>query len=912
LENVTAHCCNAFGKHTGHERELSPMRMKRRSFIKTSLVAGAAFTVPDLLTGLATNAEVEPQTLPWQREISLREAAKSTTMEGTLNPTGPQAGGFGQAGGGSATAINNLKMRTAIWGPPERITISINKNNVWDRRLHDYRAPTIQEITEGAFAPVNENYVGRQQRCLRPLDYGWLWKEGGSHDPYREPMRYAFPCLKPVGQIILGIDSMAGATAPRVTQSCATGVVNLRATKGDAKVNVDYVLGMTSNVYAIRGNFSGIDTPVWLRLYRHQDTSHLTYMKPDGKTYTILAAEADKAFNGPFGPPTSGTDGHYFWIRQRMPAEKTFPQGFEYVLMGVVSSPADAKLESVEGKAGLGTPPPDPPMPWDMPGMTRPSIAAAPGAAATAAITPGGDGKMNALVTIVTTMDGPDLLVLAKKRLAEAETGGFDGVVEENSKWWSDFYDRRESGRIFHGSSGADCSDDIREIYRSYTDGHGGGTKTDMRQFECSAGYATPEKDIQDYDSAPCYNEIFTTSRFVRNWGDSEEMWKQIVSHWMPGLKDNARTMFGLPGMFVSHGYLPPVNPDKYVHTTITLELCLGTMAQIVRPVWDEWDYGGDMKVLREECYPLMREMALFYAAYAKKGDDSYYHVAPCMQEESWGIYPKFARNKDVISSLCMFRWALTRAAAAAELLGVDADLRENWREVTAHITPYPTWDRPEGKVFAEMPGLEPMRLPTDHFGDAASYPALLADEINLDSPHELKEMMIRTVETLPSGSTDPTLILLGVAPPAPDPPAGNEYGPAARAMAPNRRRAGTDPEMLLNSRSGRIHLFPVAVWDPPAVDAFSKKDEVAFRNFQARGGFLVSACKNAGGVYYVEIEARRDQRCQLMNPWPGKQVSVHEVGNAETVPVQLDTGNGECLIFSARVGRKYLVARTA
>src|ERR1017187_10304418 len=135
------------------------------------------------------------------------------------------------------------------------------------------------------------------------------------------------------------------------------------------------------------------------------------------------------------------------------------------------------------------------------------------------------------------------------------------------------------------------------------------------------------------------------------------------------------------------------------------------------------------MKVLREECYPLMKEMALFYAAYARKGDDGYYHVIPSMQEENWGIYPKFARNKDVISSLCMFRWALTRAAAAAELLGVDPELRENWRAVAARIVPYPTWDRLEGKVFAEMPGLEPMRLPTDHFGDAASYPTLLADE---------------------------------------------------------------------------------------------------------------------------------------------------------------------------------------
>ena len=118
---------------------------------------------------------------------------------------------------------------------------------------------------------------------------------------------------------------------------------------------------------------------MWIRLYRHRDTSHLDYMSADGKTYTRPEAEADKAFNGPIDPPTSGKEGRYFWIRQKMPAEKTFPQGFEYVLMGVVAGAGDVKLETVEGETGLGTPPANSPMPWDWFGRPRPSVAAAPG-----------------------------------------------------------------------------------------------------------------------------------------------------------------------------------------------------------------------------------------------------------------------------------------------------------------------------------------------------------------------------------------------------------------------------------------------------------------------------------------------------------------------------------------------------
>jgi hypothetical protein len=58
----------------------------------------------------------------------------------------------------------------------------------------------------------------------------------------------------------------------------------------------------------------------------------------------------------------------------------------------------------------------------------------------------------------------------------------------------------------------------------------------------------------------------------------------------------------------------------------------------------------------------------------------------------------------------------------------------------------------------------------------------------------------------------------------------------------------------------------------------------MAFRNFQARGGFPVSASKNADGVNDVKIHARRDGQCQLMNPWPGKQVVTNEVGKVEPI----------------------------
>jgi hypothetical protein len=697
--------------------------MKRFLFSVCSLLllAGAACTVK-------SGADREQAILPWHTEMALKDAARATVIERKLNPDNPLPS--------DAMTINNLKMRTTLWGPPDRITVSLTKNNVWDRRINWYTPPTLEEITEGAFSPANSDYVGIQTGItLRPKNLGWLKKEGGEADPYRHPVRYAFPCLKPVGQIIVGIDPLAGAEAPTVTQNCGTGLTRMRIEKGNAAADLEYVLLMDRDVYAIRGNLSGMNSPVWLRLYRHRDTSHMMYMTADGTRYTVPEAEAHRDFNGPIDPPTSGTDGRYFWIRQQMPAEKTFPEGFEYVLVGVMNNTGKVELSVDEGLTGLGTPPANRPIRGDWIGEPREAIADAPGAAATALFSPGSDGRFEAFVTVVTSLDGDDLLGVAKQRLEEMQKSGFDGAVEANTRWWNDFYDMREEGRIFRGNPGSECTEDIPAIYQSYADSHGGGTKTDMRRYESSASYVFPEQDLQGWNSGPCYNEIFTTSTFVRNRADNQDLWKQIVEHWQPGGREAAENVFHMPGTFISHGYLPPAKPDRYPHVTVTLELCLGTVAQIIRPVWDEWDYGGDIRYLRETCYPLMKQMALFYAAYARKGADGYYHVIPSVQEESWGIYPAFSHTKDVISSLCMFRWGLERTAEAAELLGVDGDLARQWREIADGIVPYPVWERPEGRVFAEMPGVEPVRLPADHYADAAAYPVLLADEINLDSP---------------------------------------------------------------------------------------------------------------------------------------------------------------------------------
>ena len=64
------------------------------------------------------------------------------------------------------------------------------------------------------------------------------------------------------------------------------------------------------------------------------------------------------------------------------------------------------------------------------------------------------------------------------------------------------------------------------------------------------------------------------------------------------------------------------------------------------------------------------------------------------------------------------------------------------------------------------------------------------------------------------------------------------------------------------------------------------------------------------GNISHVQVEARRNGACQLMNPWPGSRVGVLEVASGDPVEYELDTANGECVVFDAKPGGKYALIR--
>lgn len=864
-------------------------------------------------------------------ETPLKEIARSRTFARAVHRYNP--GGMGGPIMGTYPRMTTPTTKAALWGGAENLTLSLLKTDIIDRRYVDRDRFSLKDLVDGAYSKANKDLEDMPMAGMTRPSFSSLTSDGGRYNYGLWSEVYPFPCQKPVGQMILRADALAGAPQPDAVQRMKDGVVSVDAADGDKRLAVRYVMGMRRNITAIDIGYDGLAELPSFRLYRNLDQGHRRYKDEHGNYLNVIQYKpadinkpleyydftADEDINGEFEPPTWRIDGRFFWVHQVFPAEKTFPDGFRYVMMGLVSG-ADAGLTGHDLAKGLGS---MPMIPRDNQGMlmvpgirtmTHPEmfekmaanysyVSGAPGIAVTARMKTPGRGHARVYVAIVTVNETEDYMERAKAMLLEAEALGFDGIAAENEAWYGALYERREAGRVWMGqtpeerAAAADLFFD--EVYQSWTSGHMGYCNPDPAKLEGSAGYACYDVDTQSWHSLPCYNELFTEGKyFMRNQYEPKMLWPNLITVWHETLKEKAHVKFGLPGMCMAHGYLPAAAQSPWYVENAVLDFCMEVPGQIMKVIWNFWDYAADEKFLRETAYPILRDLAIFYEAFARRGwDGERFNLEPTVETESYGISYRLEYTRNNTGALTLFRKTLNMAIEAAAFLGVDAGLIPGWREVAEHLAPYPTFHVESGDVIGGNEKAFPRYTRGDHFMFSGFYPVNLADEITLDSPRELKDLMTRTADVLGSGRNWDPYILTG---------ASKDYVPRRYAYgavkihdhAALAKDVIEAPERLMNSRSGRIHLFP----------AVPNWTVATFRSFLARGGFEVTAAREADGIRAVAVKARRDNRCRLMNPWPGKSVTVTDLTGEGPAKYHMDTSNGECIVFDAVGGHEYSI----
>ena len=869
----------------------------------------------------------------FESEKTLKEIAKAKTFIRKICRYHP--GGMGGSIMGEYPRIATPTMKAALWGDGGNLTLSLLKTDVVDRRYVDKDHFTMADLIEGACSDKNKEINDMPLSGMTRPPFAVLHKDGGRYNHSLWSEVYPFPCQKNVGQIIVKAAELEDAAQPVAEQHMKDGTVSVRVEKDNKKLDVNYVFGMQRNVVAINLSYSNLEEPISLRLYRNLDQGHRRYMDENGEykkavVYRPADAdqpleyydfEADKDINGLFEAPTCGTDGCFFWVHQIFPIEKTFPDGFRYVVMGMMSN-TDAEVNEHQLAKGLGT---APHIPRDgqgmlkVPGirtMTHPEmfelmaehyshVAGASGVAVTAQLKTSKIGKARLYVAVVTMNDTPDYMQKARELLLEAEHIGFEGIAAENEAWYDALYEKRESGRILMGKTEEEkrtiTDIFIDEVYQSWTSGHMGYCNPDPAKFEGGASYAGYEVDTQNWHTSPCYNELFTEGKyFMRNQYEPKILWPNLITVWHETLKEKARLKFGLPGMCMTHGYLPPAAQSPWYMENNSLDFCMDVPAQIMKVIWNFWDYVGDGKFLRDTAYPLLRDFAIFCEAFARRGwDGSQFNIEPTVETESYGVSYRLEYTRNNTGALTMFRKVFSMATEAAEYMGVDNDMIPGWVEVAGKLAPYPKFMVNCGEIIGSNEKAFPRYTRGDHFMFNGYNLVNLSDEINLDSPQELKDLMVRTADVLGSGQNWDPYILTG---------ASKDYIPCSYAVGAikieNHTMLATDilkaPERLMNSRSGRIHLFPaVPDWTV-----------ATFRDFLSRGGFEVSAARNESGVQAITVKARRSIPCKLMNPWVGSAIIVTDMATGNSVDAAIDLSNGECIIFDALQGHVYSIDR--
>ena len=347
------------------------------------------------------------------------------------------------------------------------------------------------------------------------------------------------------------------------------------------------------------------------------------------------------------------------------------------------------------------------------------------------------------------------------------------------------------------------------------------------------------------------------------------------------------------------------------------------------------WRYTRDLDYAKK-IYPLLKGAAQFWNNDLALKDGVYYDADDAAAEESDG-------NNNTSTTLAFIRFVYPSLIEISQLLNVDNDLRNKWKDVLAKLPPFPI-------VPAES---------IDHMGDKGEHTL-----VDLIGPEAQGKMVIRNAETgypFPNpmykvyhdfnergsspGMSSSQVVFPGWA-------IGLESSDGERQAAlntityaaqwydynndctfyPGAACIGYDPNEILKNMDGLIdhHMVPNFMFltggggtedfaiVPATISAmfvqsyqtnihvfpnWPMDQDASFGNLNACGGFLVSSEVKEGKVSYVKIQSTAGQECPIVNPWPGALVRVasdkQNRGNLSGGVLKFPTQMGETLFLT-------------
>jgi len=783
--------------------------------------------------------------------------------------------------------LGNGDLSVSVYQTRDRIVWRFGKGDVWDRRFDasdDPKPPHIEEIAhgirdEGWKCPP---YGGAEAVALHGTDNPERMKELCSGAPASYTKR-PYPCPKPVGELALQLPpDLAGLTV-RQELNIEQGVLRIVCSSArGVELRLTCCVPPTPNALLVRWELANwtdgtrignTKPPVWFSLRRWAD--------PDARAFAqeFFAESRHGAFLGmdfakvtPLPPPTvRALDGVHV-VEQTFPPDPTFPNGFRYLLAPFASAAAVESVDlSAVGEARLHLlPPKETTSGWVV--VAVPSSSAEGGAEA-------GFGRVKtALAT------EPEQQVARWEEAARRDAAEFwshsaveigDPLLE--NLWYETYHARRCTTRAGKTPPGLFLPSTVRD----FSHWHG------------------------DYHTNYNYQQPY--------WGDYTANQQELGDAYFTGMsyflqmgKLIAEKYYGTRGVFIQlSGY--PIKAEEDALGAVPMGRMAYMTGWAANPYWWRYLYTKDEKWLRAVGYPALRDCALFYLDFMKKGDDGLYHVFPSNQgEDGFTGDPKDYTDRP--QGMRHLRYCLRSAIQASEALDVDADLRAQWRDRLDHAAGDDGKPLPEreglAKLFFEAnppefgDGRPPVPRPAKSAGApwpgagewldlwyAGQYPVCAMSALRgggLD-PERLYAGLRRIIERWrhPNG----LIWAMSVA----------DYGHAG-AWTETLGVCAPLQEMMLQSFGGVLRLFPAWPAEVPG----------SFKTLRAEGAFLVSASWADASVKAAEILSERGGPCRLFSPWPeGLRL---EAANGQ--PVAVARAEDGVWSFPTAAGQTYRLLR--
>ncbi|MHC4561749.1 MAG: glycosyl hydrolase family 95 catalytic domain-containing protein [Planctomycetota bacterium] len=780
--------------------------------------------------------------------------------------------------------LGNGDFSVSIYQAADRIIWRFGKVDVWDRRHATEIDPEPMHIEELAKGVRDEGWefsaeLGRA-KATKGTDNDQRVAELTQYGPPSYRTR-TFPCPKPVGELALHLPADQHGLTISQRLVIEQGTVDIEcAWESGVTLKVHCFVAPSPNVLAVRWRIEGADRdtaswaerPVWFSLYRWPDPEAKDFVAALRNTTTNdMFDKYAINDNPPMDPPVARQlDGRWI-VEQAFAPDLQFPDGFRYALMPVV--PGGSVREGPTYGSGEARV------------RVLPAQGADSGWLAVAIGTSNDPGGHEAqLLTTAAQITGDDVL----------EQWGLDNLAA-STEFWS-----RSSvslGDKFFEQLWYENLHARRCTFRGDVVAPGLFLPSTLNDFSLWHGdYHTNYNYQQPFWGAYEANQISLGDSYFPGFEHMIELGRKLADYY-----------YGCRGTFIQlTGYPFPIAKDPYGVGPFSRMTYMTGWA--VNQYWFRWLHTQDEEWLAETGYPPIRDAAVFYLDFLSKGADGLYHGFPSDQGENQ-FTPDVSKYTDRPQVMRHVRYCLQIAIEAAEVLGVDANLVTQWRDVLAN---FPVIDDLDAAGFTDEQKRQYALNPPEFLGweDTA---LTLSDQQHPGLAHKRENPLwswyfghfpIRWMVLLRRGLFD----------------AERDFEAArdivARWRLPNGllRAMSRDiygfaggwseslgvlapvQEMLLQSWDGAIRLF--ADW-PRNIDA-------SFTTFRAEGAFLVSASLNSGEVDCVTIGSERGRPCCVASPWDSGCRVIDEAGNDVPVTVEPKDEGGDWVRFETQAGVTY------